>query len=68
MDRLGIGYDEISKLNKGIVYCSLTGYGQTGPYRNLPGHDVNYIGYSGILGLLVKGWKTSCTRCANSRY
>ena len=52
MDRLGIGYDEISKLNEGIVYCSLTGYGQTGPYRNLPGHDVNYIGYSGILGLI----------------
>ena len=52
MDRLGIGYDEISKLNEGIVYCSLTGYGQTGPYRNLPGHDVNFIGYSGILGLI----------------
>ena len=52
MDRLGLGYEEISKLNEGIVYCSLTGYGQTGPYRNLPGHDVNYIGYSGILGLI----------------
>lgn len=52
MDRLGIGYDEISKLNEGIVYCSLTGYGQTGPYRHLPGHDINFIGYSGILGLI----------------
>lgn len=52
MDRLGIGYEEISKINEGIVYCSLTGYGQTGPYRNLPGHDINYIGYSGILGLI----------------
>lgn len=52
MDRLGIGYEEISKINEGIVYCSLTGYGQTGPYRNLPGHDVNFIGYSGILGLI----------------
>ncbi|WP_174733332.1 CaiB/BaiF CoA transferase family protein [Mesobacillus harenae] len=52
MDRLGLGYEEISKVNKGIVYCSLTGYGQTGPYRNLPGHDINYIGYSGILGLI----------------
>ncbi len=58
MDRLGLGYDEISKINKGIVYCSLTGYGQTGPYRNLPGHDLNYIGYSGILGLIgEKGGK-----------
>lgn len=52
MDRLGLGYEEISKINEGIVYCSLTGYGQTGPYRNLPGHDVNFIGYSGILGLI----------------
>ena len=52
MDRLGLGYEEISKINEGIVYCSLTGYGQTGPYRDLPGHDVNYIGYSGILGLI----------------
>ncbi|WP_077213254.1 CaiB/BaiF CoA transferase family protein [Bacillus dakarensis] len=52
MDRLGIGYEEISKINEGIVYCSLTGYGQTGPYRNLPGHDINYIGYAGILGLI----------------
>jgi crotonobetainyl-CoA:carnitine CoA-transferase CaiB-like acyl-CoA transferase len=58
MQRLGLGYDEISKLNEGIVYCSLTGYGQTGPYRNLPGHDINYIGYSGILGLIgEKGGK-----------
>ena len=52
MDRLGLGYEEISKINEGIVYCSLTGYGQTGPYRNLPGHDINYLGYSGILGLI----------------
>ena len=52
MDRLGLGYEEISKLNERIIYCSLTGYGQTGPYRNLPGHDINYIGYSGILGLI----------------
>ncbi|MFP7298281.1 CaiB/BaiF CoA transferase family protein [Neobacillus niacini] len=52
MERLGLGYEEISKKNEGIIYCSLTGYGQTGPYRNLPGHDVNYIGYSGILGLI----------------
>lgn len=52
MERLGISYEEISKINEGIVYCSLTGYGQTGPYRNLPGHDMNYIGYSGVLGLI----------------
>ena len=52
MNRLGIGYEEISKLNEGIVYCSLTGYGQTGPYSKLPGHDINFVGYSGILGLI----------------
>ena len=52
MNRLGIGYEEISKLNEGIIYCSLTGYGQTGPYSKLPGHDINFVGYSGILGLI----------------
>lgn len=52
MERLGLSYDEISKINPEIVYCSLTGYGQTGPYRDLPGHDINYLGYSGILGLI----------------
>lgn len=52
MKRLGLHYEEISKLNERIIYCSLTGYGQTGPYANLPGHDINYIGYSGVLGLI----------------
>jgi len=51
MERLGIGYEQISKINPQIVYCSLTGYGQTGPYRSLPGHDINYVGYAGILSL-----------------
>ena len=52
MDRLGLGYEEISRLNPGIIYCSLTGYGQTGPYSRLVGHDVNFIGYCGVLGLI----------------
>ena len=52
MQRLGLGYEDIMQVNERIVYCSLTGYGQTGPYRHLPGHDINYIGYSGILGLI----------------
>ena len=51
MERLGISYEQISKINPQIVYCSLTGYGQTGPYRSLPGHDINYAGYSGLLSL-----------------
>ena len=49
--RLGIDYESVKKLNKRIVYCSMSGYGQDGPYRNLPGHDVNYIGYGGVLGI-----------------
>ena len=52
MKRLGLSYDEIREINPGIVYCSITGYGQDGPYRDLAGHDINYIGFSGILGLI----------------
>ena len=52
MQRLGLSYEDVVKVNNRIVYCSLTGYGQTGPYRHLPGHDINYIGYSGLLGLI----------------
>jgi crotonobetainyl-CoA:carnitine CoA-transferase CaiB-like acyl-CoA transferase len=51
VDRLGIGYDSASKANPQIIYCSLTGYGQQGPYRGRAGHDINYIALSGILGL-----------------
>ncbi|MFQ6014263.1 MAG: CaiB/BaiF CoA transferase family protein [Anaerolineae bacterium] len=50
-DRLGIGYQDVSRLNPGLVYCSLTGYGQDGPYRDRAGHDVNYIALGGALGL-----------------
>lgn len=52
MDRLGVGYDVLKKHNPRLVYCALTGYGQTGPYRDLPGHDINYLGYSGLLDLM----------------
>lgn len=50
--RLGVDYDTVSKLNPGIVYCSLSGYGQDGPYRNFSGHDINYISLAGVLGLM----------------
>jgi len=50
--RLGIAYDTIKKLNSKIVYCSLSGYGQDGPYRTFPGHDINYISFAGALGLI----------------
>ncbi|HET7579342.1 MAG TPA: CaiB/BaiF CoA-transferase family protein [Bacillales bacterium] len=51
MDRLGIGYDVLKEINPGLVYCALTGYGQNGPYVNLPGHDINYLSYAGLLEL-----------------
>jgi crotonobetainyl-CoA:carnitine CoA-transferase CaiB-like acyl-CoA transferase len=51
MERLGIGHEAISQINRRIVYCSLTGYGQDGPYRDRGGHDVNYISLAGVLGL-----------------
>ena len=50
--RLGIDYQTISRLNPGIIYCSLSGYGQDGPYHTFPGHDVNYIAMAGVLGLI----------------
>ncbi|MFB6178233.1 MAG: CaiB/BaiF CoA transferase family protein [Halorientalis sp.] len=51
VDRLGIGYDEVSARNPGLVYCSLSGYGQNGPYREWVGHDINYLGLSGMLAM-----------------
>lgn len=50
--RLGVDYDIINKLNPAIIYCSLSGYGQDGPYSNLPGHDLNYIATAGALDLI----------------
>jgi len=50
MDRLGLGYKDLEKVNPRLIYCSLTGFGQDGPYKNVAGHDINYIGIGGILG------------------
>ncbi|PLT35514.1 CaiB/BaiF CoA-transferase family protein [Bacillus sp. V5-8f] len=50
MDRLGVGYDALKAVNPRIIFCSLTGYGQTGPYRDRAGHDNNYLSISGIMG------------------
>lgn len=51
MDRLGVGYDDIRKINDKIIFCSVSGYGATGPYKNLPGHASCYEGVAGILSL-----------------
>ena len=48
-DRWGIGYEQIRAVNPHIVYCSLSGYGQRGPYRDRAGHDLNYIALAGLL-------------------
>ncbi len=52
MDRLGAGYSDVKKVNPAIVYCSLTGYGQTGPWKDRAGHDLNFAGDSGVLSLI----------------
>lgn len=49
VDRLGIGYHDVRAINTGIVYCSTSGFGQTGPRSAWAGHDINYLGVSGFL-------------------
>ncbi len=48
MDRLGVGYDKLREINPRLIYCSITGYGQTGPYKMRAGHDANYLSISGV--------------------
>lgn len=50
-DRLGIGYADVRKVKEAIVYCAITGYGRDGPYAEWAGHDLNYLGVGGFLGL-----------------
>jgi alpha-methylacyl-CoA racemase len=52
--RLGVDYETVSARNPRVVYCSLSGYGQSGPYASLVGHDINYISIGGALGMI--GW------------
>jgi len=51
LERLGFGYKEVRNFNEKIIYCSISGYGQGGPYTSLPGHDINYLGLSGVLSI-----------------
>jgi alpha-methylacyl-CoA racemase len=48
MDRLGLGYEKLCGINPSLIYCSLTGYGQTGSYAMRAGHDINYMAVSGV--------------------
>ena len=49
MEKLGLGYTDLREVNPALIYCSLTGYGQTGPHRDRVGHDINYLARSGIM-------------------
>jgi alpha-methylacyl-CoA racemase len=51
MDRLGVGFEALSRENPRIVLCSISGYGQDGPYRDRAGHDVDYVALSGVLAV-----------------
>jgi alpha-methylacyl-CoA racemase len=51
LDRLGVGYERMREVNPRIVFCAISGYGQTGPKRDSSGHDMNYLGLVGLLGL-----------------
>lgn len=50
MDRLGVGYEALKAINPKLIYCAITGYGQTGPYKDRAGHDMNYLSIAGVLG------------------
>src|SRR5207302_9230210 len=52
LDRLGVGWSALHGANASLVDCANTGCGQDGPYRDRAGHDINYIGYGGVLGLI----------------
>ena len=52
MRQMGLGYDDLKKVNDRLVYCSLTGFGQDSPYSQSPAHDINFLGLSGILDLI----------------
>src|SRR5271154_4682295 len=51
LERLGVGYERMREHNPGIVFCAISGYGQDGPKRDASGHDMNYLGLIGLLGL-----------------
>jgi crotonobetainyl-CoA:carnitine CoA-transferase CaiB-like acyl-CoA transferase len=54
MDRLGVGYEALTKENPRLIYCAISGYGQDGPYAKTPGHDLNYMALAGALQLFGK--------------
>ena len=55
MDRLGLGYDSLRQINPRIIYCALTGWGQSGPNADVAAHDLNYVAEAGMLALAADG-------------
>lgn len=51
LDKLGVGWSALSERNPGVILCSISGYGQDGPYRERAGHDLNYIALAGVLAM-----------------
>jgi crotonobetainyl-CoA:carnitine CoA-transferase CaiB-like acyl-CoA transferase len=60
LERRGLGYDSIRELNPKIIYCSISGFGQTGPYRDFPGYDTVGQAFSGLLSLLTDPGEPKC--------
>jgi crotonobetainyl-CoA:carnitine CoA-transferase CaiB-like acyl-CoA transferase len=54
MARLGLAWETLHERNPRLIVCAITGYGQDGPYSQRPGHDINYIGYAGLLAHLMR--------------
>ncbi|HJR45915.1 MAG TPA: CaiB/BaiF CoA-transferase family protein [Actinomycetota bacterium] len=52
LERLGVGWSVLSERHPALIYCAITGYGQDGPRAQVAGHDANYIGYAGVLGII----------------
>lgn len=68
MEKLGLDYQALKKINPRLIYCSITGYGQTGPYKDRAGHDINYLALSGLAsygGRKLTGPSLSATQIAD---
>jgi len=52
MEKLGIGWDTLKEINPRLIFCAVSGYGQTGPYRDIPGHDANFMAIAGALSMI----------------
>jgi crotonobetainyl-CoA:carnitine CoA-transferase CaiB-like acyl-CoA transferase len=52
LKKLDLGYDDLARINPRVVYCSISGFGQDGPFRDTPAHEINFLAFSGVLGLM----------------